>query len=302
MTAQETELVDRPASRSTVSAGKAYQRRTRRQQAVQGGRLTSTGSPIASALSRVPFVAMIIALLAGGIVGVLWLNTMSDAAGLQATESRLNQMALTAAIQSASRNIAANQDPALLAAQAQSLGMVPPADAAILVVGKDGKGTVIGTPTPVHNAAPALAVAGPATTAAPATSPALATTAAPATTRAPATTGAPGTTAAPVTTAAPSTTAAVHKSSPAQIASAGGTGAVVKKAATAPGHRVETACGQTACDQADGSEADDRQTTQQTTARTSPATAGAVTTAPTKPGTTQPAATQAAPRTTGAGQ
>ena len=162
MTAQETELVDRPVGRTatTVAAGKAYERRMRRQQALEGGRLTRTGSPIASALSRVPFVAMIIALLAGGIVAVLWLNTMSDAAGLRATASRLDQLALTAAIQSASREIAASQDPALLAAQAQSLGMVPPADAAILVVGKDGKGTVIGTPTPVRNAAPAMAAEG----------------------------------------------------------------------------------------------------------------------------------------------
>ncbi len=213
MTAQETERVDlRPARvTSTKSAGKAYERRVRREVAVNGrvsGRnLTRTGSPIAAALSRVPFVAVIILMLAGGIVGVLLLNTMSDTVGLQASNSRLNQMSLTLAIQQDTRDIAAEKNPARLAARAKALGLVPPGDAAMLEVGPDGQGTVIGTPTPVavptpvNLVPPAAARTTPAQTTAPQTT-------APQTTALK--TGAPKTTAAPKATApkatAPKTT------------------------------------------------------------------------------------------------
>lgn len=170
MTAPEIERTETvPVRRtSTRSAGKAYERRTRREQAHSGRSLTRTGSPIAAALSRVPFVATVILLLAGGIVGVLWLNTMSDAAGLSASQSRIDQQDLKIRMESVGKDIAALKNPALLATEASSLGLVPPGEAAILLVGKDGSGTVIGTPTPVAAPAPAAAVratAAPATTA-----------------------------------------------------------------------------------------------------------------------------------------
>ncbi len=166
MTAQQTQRVDPAPARSgsTKSSDKAYQRRIRREQALAGGRLTRTGSPISAALSRVPYVAAIILLLAGGIVGVLWLNTMSDAAGLRATHSRINQMDLTTQIEAADKQISGLQDPARLAAEAANLGLVVPGDVGLLQVGSDGKGTVIGTPTP----APGPAVPATATTAPPA--------------------------------------------------------------------------------------------------------------------------------------
>jgi len=206
MTVQEEERAAGQAGRtaSTKSSGKAYHRRMRREELIAGRRLTATGSPIAATLSRVPFVALIILLLAGGIVGVLWLNTMSDATGLRASKSRLAQMDLDTDIEAARRDIAALKDPARLDAQARALGLVPPAgDAAMIVIDKQGKGTVVGTPTPVAGP-PQTAPAATATTVA-------ATTAQP--TRVPGKTTLAGPTQAPPTQAPPTQAPPTHPGS-----------------------------------------------------------------------------------------
>ncbi|MET3807020.1 hypothetical protein ABIB25_004040 [Nakamurella sp. UYEF19] len=168
MTTQETDRIDGAArsgsTKSTKSSDKAYERRMRRDRALADRRLTRTGSPISSALTRVPFVVLVILLLAGGVVGVLWLNTMSDAVGLRAGSSRLEQAALTAKIQAENRSVQALRDPSVLASEASALGMVPPGDAAILVVDPKGKGSVVGTPSAVPG--PAAAAGASPTTAA----------------------------------------------------------------------------------------------------------------------------------------
>ncbi|SDP13498.1 hypothetical protein SAMN04515671_3017 [Nakamurella panacisegetis] len=230
MTAQETERIDSPSGVVTESpgrstaAGKAYARRTRRQQPVSQ-RLTATGSPISAALARVPFVALIILLLAGGIVGVLYLNTVSDAAGLQASVSRRAQMDLNTRIEAANKDIADLKNPARLAAEAQALGLVPAGDAAIMSIGADGKVSILGTPTPV----PAPVAAAPTPAATPSTTPAAsrstsASSSAPATTtrkttapvRSSAPSTAPAKTTAAASTAAKSTATTAGKTTPAR--------------------------------------------------------------------------------------
>jgi len=165
MTAQQTQRPEPPINRgssgspigtgqalwspSTKAADKAYERRMRRLSVARSQRLRTTGSPIAAALTRVPFVGLILLLLAGGIVGVLYLNTISDAAGLRASQSRLTQLDLNTKIEADNRDIASLKDPSKLAEGAKALGLVPPGDAAILKIGADGQVTVIGTPAPV---------------------------------------------------------------------------------------------------------------------------------------------------------
>ena len=206
MTAQETERIDtseelHPGSRGrSTAAGKAYSRRLRRQQSVTQ-RLTTTGSPITAALTRVPFVALIILLLAGGIVGVLYLNTVSDATGLKASDSRRAQLDLNTQIEGANKDIADLKNPARLAAEAQALGLVPAGDVAILSVGANGVVSIIGTPTPVPMPAPAAPAVSPTTAPAAATGASIAA----ATTTAPVTTVARTT--APTSTPAKATTA-----------------------------------------------------------------------------------------------
>ncbi len=172
MTADETEPeAQRATGTGGTSAAKPEEQRSRRETAAASGRLTRTGSPIAAAMSRVPFVATVILLLASGIVGVLWLNTMSDATGLQATASRIRQADIETDIQALQRDVNTLQDPARLAAEANRLGLVRAGDSALLQVGADGKATVLGTPTPVPGQAPPAPATTPSTTAPAATTP-----------------------------------------------------------------------------------------------------------------------------------
>jgi hypothetical protein len=210
MTADETgPEAQRATGRGATSAAKAYERRSRRESAVASGRLTRTGSPIAAAMSRVPFVATIILFLAAGIVGVLWLNTMSDATGLRATASRVRQAQIKTDIEALQKDVNTLRDPARLAAEASRLGLVPVGDPALLVVGADGKGTVIGTPTPVPGpvpAAPAATTAPAASTTAPATPATTPSTAAATTSTTTTTATKSSTTTTPVTTTPVTTT------------------------------------------------------------------------------------------------
>ncbi len=238
----DPDVVDRGASGigwmpdgvSTRSASKAYERRQRRTESLAGSRLTRTGSPIATALRRVPFVAVVILLLAAGIVGVLWLNTMSDAAALRATESRLNQQDLQLKIEALDKDVNGLQDPARLAAAAAALGMVPPGDAAMLEVGADGKGTVLGTPTPV----PPGGAGAPATTAQTAAAAAPPMTTAPVTTP-PATTAVRAT--APVTKAAVTVPPGTASTATASTGTASTTGASATKPSTTKASTTKTA-------------------------------------------------------------
>jgi hypothetical protein len=195
---------------------RAYERRTRRQARVSGHRLTSTGAPVHRALRRAPFLVGIMLLLAGGLTTVLLLSTLTDQANIQQSRSRSTQQSLQLSVEAARQSVAALGAIDRIAREAQSLGMVPAGDAAVLMVGTTGAATVVGTPTAVPTPTTAPATTAPATTAPATTAPA---TTAPATTApaAPKTTPvAPKTTpAAPKTTpAAPKTTPAAPKTTP----------------------------------------------------------------------------------------
>ncbi|MTD16517.1 hypothetical protein GIS00_21505 [Nakamurella sp. YIM 132087] len=178
------------------SADKAYARRERRAALARGDRLTDTGRPVRAALSRVPFVLAIMLLLAGGIAGVLLLNTLTDAADLETQRSRSVQETLLMDVQEQQQNVARLNSTDEIARAARELGLVPAGDAPFLVIDKNGKGTVIGSPsavptptttTPAAATTPAVTTGAANGTGTPATGTALTT--APAGT-APATTGA----------------------------------------------------------------------------------------------------------------
>jgi len=183
-----------------ASARRAYARRQRRTAKMSGSRLLTPGRPVASAMNRAPFVVMLIAILGGGIAAVLWLNTLTDEAGMRTSTSRMSATDLRLVIEAMQRDVAILDATPRIAKAAAKLGMVPAGDAAMLIVDKSGAGSVLGTPSAVPGP-PAPTTTAPTTTAPTTTAP---TTTAP-TTTAP-TTAAP-TTAAP-TTAAPTTAAA----------------------------------------------------------------------------------------------
>jgi len=183
-----------------ASARRAYARRQRRTAKMSGSRLLTPGRPVASAMNRAPFVVMLIAILGGGIAAVLWLNTLTDEAGMRTSTSRMSATDLRLVIEAMQRDVAILDATPRIAKAAAKLGMVPAGDAAMLIVDKSGAGSVLGTPSAVPGP-PAPTTTAPTTTAPTTTAP---TTTAP-TTTAPTTTA--PTTAAP-TTAAPTTAAA----------------------------------------------------------------------------------------------
>ena len=144
----EADQSGRPAG-SVAAAARARQRRQKRETRIGGQRLTRTGRPMRAALTRLPFVLLIIGLLGGAIVGVLWLTTMSDEVGLKASASRGAQSSLQIQIEAGNRDVASLGALPRIDAAAQAMGMVPAGDAPIMVVGSNGAVSVIGTPSPV---------------------------------------------------------------------------------------------------------------------------------------------------------
>jgi len=191
---------------STASSRRAYAKRQKRQQKMSGTRMAAPGKPIASALNRAPFVVVLIAILAGGIATVLWLNTMTDEAGMRTSTAKSSSTDLRLTIEALQRDVANLDSTPRIADAAAALGMVPAGDAAMLVIDGSGAGSVIGTPSAVPGPPPPPA---PATTAPPAgtTAPAAATTA-----------PAAGTTAQAAAAPAPATPPPATSTPPAQAA------------------------------------------------------------------------------------
>ncbi|TKV56093.1 hypothetical protein FDO65_21145 [Nakamurella flava] len=180
---------------STESSRRAYERRQRRLQKSGETRLGSPGRPVAAALDRAPFVIAVIVLLTAGVAGVLYLNTLTDEAGMKAAKARTDSASLRLDIEALQREVAGLDSTPRIAQVAAQLGLTIAGDSAMLEIDGAGHGTVVGTPSAVPTPAPAAA--------APTTDPAAAGAAAtPATTPAPA----PAAEAAP-TTAAPTTAA-----------------------------------------------------------------------------------------------
>jgi hypothetical protein len=104
-------------------------------------------------------------MLVVGLVGVLWLNTLTDQAGIQTNDTRASTAKLQVTADQLHSDIAYRSATPAIAEQARKLGLVPAGDAAILVVppaadGSTAAPTVIGTPTPVPApAAPPTSVA-----------------------------------------------------------------------------------------------------------------------------------------------
>ena len=73
---------------TTASSRRAYERRQRRTQKITGTRWSAPASRSTPALNRAPFVVVLIALLAGGIVAVLYLNTVTDEAGIRTSTAK----------------------------------------------------------------------------------------------------------------------------------------------------------------------------------------------------------------------
>lgn len=116
-------------------------------------RVAAPGRPMRAALLRMPFVVVLIVLLAGAVGGVLYLNTKTDESGMRAQQASATAAQLRLQIESLNRAIADLAATPRIAQEARALGMVPAGDAAILTVDAGGHTSLIGTPKPVSPAA-----------------------------------------------------------------------------------------------------------------------------------------------------
>lgn len=148
-------------SASTDSSRRAYERRIRRRQKMSDDRLVRPGRKVSTtAFNRAPFVVGVIALLGLGVTAVLWLNTLTDEAGMRTSTAKSKTTDLRLTIEQLRHDVAMLDATPRIAEQAKALGMVQAGDSAMLIVDGSGQGTVVGEPS--HVPAPEPAAAPPA--------------------------------------------------------------------------------------------------------------------------------------------
>lgn len=110
-----------------------------------------------AAPARAPFVALVVLLLAGGLVALLLLNV-----ALAQDSYRMHQLQKQTALQAEQKaalqqQVAAEQAPGMLAKRAEGLGMVPANDPGFIDL---SKGKARGKPRPARGGRPGLAGSG----------------------------------------------------------------------------------------------------------------------------------------------
>ncbi|MGP3970566.1 septum formation initiator family protein [Streptomyces sp. 6N223] len=107
-------------------------------------RLASPHRPNAAA--RTPFVLLVVALLASGMLGLLFLNASLNEGSFELSELRRETQELTDEEQELQAEVDAYSAPDALAERARELGMVPGGPPAFL----RPDGSVLGEPTPAE--------------------------------------------------------------------------------------------------------------------------------------------------------
>lgn len=138
---------------------------------------------------RLPFAALITGLIVGGLSLLLLLNTASAANEVHRHNLADRDAGIAAQVQGLQNAVAASAAPQNLANAAAALGMVPAMNPAFLVIARDGRVRVLGSPSPVTGFAVAVPPhPAPRTTTATATDTSTASTTSAATTSSTATT------------------------------------------------------------------------------------------------------------------
>ncbi|AXL88161.1 hypothetical protein C4J65_07320 [Streptomyces sp. CB09001] len=117
-------------------------------------RLLPIGGPRGQA-ARAPFVLLVVALLGGGLIGLLVLNSALSEGSFQLDDLKQRTKELTDEEQALQRDVDSYSAPQALQRRARELGMVPGGDPAFL----DPDGTVKGSPSPAPAAATPLVLA-----------------------------------------------------------------------------------------------------------------------------------------------
>ncbi|WP_375487119.1 hypothetical protein [uncultured Jatrophihabitans sp.] len=102
------------------------------------------GARRATRAPRVPFALLVTALILGGLVLLLGLNTASAANELKRRDLAARDQRVAAQVQQLRNQVALSAAPGNLARAAAELGMVPAGNPAFIVLGPDGSAKVLG--------------------------------------------------------------------------------------------------------------------------------------------------------------
>ncbi len=131
----------------SAAAERAYARRAQRGQRSGDERPMVRPERKPGSASRASFVILVMVLLIGGVVATLWFSTQATADAYRLEQAKNTTDQLSVRVGQLRQQVAQQGSPQSLARHAQQLGMIPAPDVAHLVVGSDGKVTVIGTPS-----------------------------------------------------------------------------------------------------------------------------------------------------------
>lgn len=141
-------------TRISGAAERAYQRRDDRLRRISGLWAGARLARAASAPGRTPFVLLVMALLAVGLVAILWLSTAAAADSYRLTDARAEARTLQERSETLRREVATLESAPEIARRAEALGLIAVRDPARLVVGPDGAVTVVGDPRAATRPAP----------------------------------------------------------------------------------------------------------------------------------------------------
>jgi hypothetical protein len=97
---------------------------------------------------------LVMGLLVAGVITTLWLSTQAIADSYRLDQAKKAATELAERTQVLEGEVAGLESASTLADMARKLGMVPAGDPSRLIVGPDGKVTVVGDPKPVVTTPP----------------------------------------------------------------------------------------------------------------------------------------------------
>ncbi|SMD10731.1 hypothetical protein [Kibdelosporangium aridum] len=154
-TPETTEAPSRTQRRPrTAAAEKAYARRAQREGRTGGEPVQRRPRPQRQkhergTASRASFVMLVMGLLVVGVITTLWLSTQAIADSYRLDQAKKAATELAERVEMLQQDVTSLESASTLADMARKLGMIPAGDPSRLVVGPDGKVTVMGDPKPV---------------------------------------------------------------------------------------------------------------------------------------------------------
>ncbi|WP_327307166.1 hypothetical protein OG730_30025 [Streptomyces sp. NBC_01298] len=121
------------------------------------------GGPVAGQAARTPFVLLVVALLGGGLISLLLLNSALNQGSFQLSKLKRETTAVTDEEQALQRDVDGYSAPDALQRRAHELGLVP--GGSPVFIGPDGK--VAGTASPAAEPPPPSPPAAPVSAAPP---------------------------------------------------------------------------------------------------------------------------------------